>query len=228
MSITIKTNSSLLVGALRHHGVCMVALIVAMFSGVSTANAVDWKADASCWQILTNSQNYAVWSSSANYLRWDKGGVPLDKAIRKFKGLPATGANLYGCAQSVTLSGKVAGTRTPDGQCVALIRSVTKIPATGNWKRGVNVMNPGAGKIVVPGMVIARFQWSPNAGRYVYNGGHTMLFGGYRSQSAGGGIMAYDCNFFGFNTTQQISVHSFLPSGTGVANPYEYFVVVTD
>jgi hypothetical protein len=188
---------------------------------VARSEAMIWVPRDGIMNVLQNWNYFASYSSSASYMVWDTGGTALDQAIRSFKGTP--GGGLYCQADRYQFSStKAAGTRVPDGQCVALVRACTMVGPTAYWYRGVNVMNPGSSGYVPIGAVIARFSWSSYAGRYVYASGHTALFAGYRSAAAGGGIAVWHQNVEG----EFVTMRSLPRGGVGWANPDEYYVVV--
>jgi hypothetical protein len=196
------------------------ALGVGLGLGVpGQARASLWVPRQGIWDILSNPVNYAAFNSKASYLLWDPAGKKLDQLIRDLKG---TSDWPYNKAEEFKLTGKASGTRIPDGQCVALVRGCTTIGATKDWKRGANVLKPGAGQTVPTGAAIARFDWSASQNRWVYGSGHTGFFLGYRTAASGGGIAILDQNWFG----ELITWHSLpLTSIAGVSNPEEYYLV---
>jgi hypothetical protein len=186
------------------------------------ADAAIWVPRQGLWDILKNPGNYTSYDKRFSYLKWDPAGKELDRLIRQLKG---TSDWPYNKAEERPISGRPSGTRIPDGQCVALVRGVTTIGPTNTrdsyWKRGLNVMKPGAGGWVPSGAAIARFSWDATKGRYVYTSGHCGFFLGYRTAASGGGFAILDMNWFG----EFITWHSLPNGGSGVTNPAEYYVV---
>lgn len=190
-------------GKLIKNAAVIGLLIVAVFAMVPNATALyDLKInDYNRW-YLANAQWTPYnngWLPNAALLEWTA-GQRLDANYKN--------SRLVGNIQATTVADNNGGLW---GECVSLGKALSHVQTAG-YIRGNRVMDGG----IAQGTVIATF-----SGPYTYSG-HAAIFDTYLSGPGSVGFRVWDQNFV---SPYVVGRHILYPSGSGVYNANNYYVV---
>jgi len=126
----------------------------------------------------------------------------------------------YGKSKTLVPVGLIRAIRIGDGECVAFAKAMsnTNSITTSHWRRGKKVLDPYSN--IQRGTIVAKFNAD---GTFDCCGtGHVAIFDQYYVTNNGVGFKVWDQNYV---EDYLVGKHILMPSGTGVNNANNYYVV---
>lgn len=128
--------------------------------------------------------------------------------------------NTYGKSKTLVSIGSIRAIKIWDGECVAFAKAMsnTNSITTSHWRRGKKVLDPYSN--IQRGTAVAKFNAD---GTFDCCGtGHVAIFDQYFVTNNGVGFKVWDQNYV---EDYLVGRHTFMPSGSGVNNANNYYVV---